>query len=59
METNDTTDPVRSAHARLANARRWGHDAAAIKEAQRALVVAQAARLAAEAARMLAGDGAR
>jgi hypothetical protein len=49
-------DPVRSAHARLANARRWGHDAAAVKVAQRDLVVAQAAALAAEAARLLRGD---
>jgi len=56
MET--TTPPtVRSAHARLASLRRHrAPDDPAVREAKRALVVAQAAALAAEAARLLAGE---
>lgn len=54
-----TTSPptVRAAHARLAATRRWRpDDAAAIKAAQRDLVVAQAAAMTAEATALLRGE---
>jgi hypothetical protein len=48
---------VRAASARLAALRRWRPaDAAAIAEAQRDLVVAQATALTAEAAALLGGE---
>jgi hypothetical protein len=56
MTVNTTPPSVRSAHARLAALRRHRPgDEAAIVQAQRDLVVAQAAVLAADAAALLAG----
>jgi hypothetical protein len=54
VTTNPKPPTVRSAHARLAALRRHRPtDEAAIRQAKRDLVVAQAAALAAEAARLL------
>ncbi|MGN6253356.1 MAG: hypothetical protein ACTHNS_16250 [Marmoricola sp.] len=58
MPTPPSPPTVRSAHARLAAIRRHRPgDEAAIRQAQRDLVVATAASLAAEAARLLRGEG--